>query len=119
MFLLYFAAILLAVFLGLRSLHTLVALRKEKREVRDFFDSELVGEIKKAIVDEISKSKRPPVGRVKEERPSPKDPLAGLLMEIYDDLYTRVAEEEAARKKSLDELRSELEKLRNELKSRK
>lgn len=73
-FLLYFATIVLAVFLGLRSFHALVSMRREKREVKNFFDSELAREIRNAILDEVSKAKIPVGGKVKTRKPPPKDP---------------------------------------------
>lgn len=106
--------LLLIVFLGLRSLRALMSLRKENSEVRNFYENQLAREIKNAIVDEMYKTKMAPTEGAKLEKPGSENPLAALLKEIYDDLYTRIAEEEAIRKKSLEELKEEIAKLRLE-----
>ncbi len=111
---LYFTAIVVATAMGLRSLNTLFSLRKEKREVKNFYENELASEIRNAILDEVNKAKEKTKSKSKEKAET-KDPLAGLLTEIYDDLYTHIAEEETARKKSIKGLESEIEKLRAEL----
>lgn len=108
----YIGLLVLAVLLGLRSLRGLLALRKEGSQVKDFYEHELAREIREAIVSEIGKKKTAVEGAKVEEKLK-EDPLAGLLMEIYDDLYTRIAEEEAVRKKSIEELKGEIEKLRS------
>lgn len=121
-FLTYVLLIALAGYIGVKSLHALVSLKREKREIRHFFDDELVREIKHAIVEEVEE------GRSKEEvsetregkrrEAAPGGILESLLMEVYDDLYNRVAEEENARKKELKEIRSEIKKLREEIKKK-
>ncbi|MEE8167854.1 MAG: hypothetical protein V3T58_03145 [Candidatus Hydrothermarchaeales archaeon] len=114
--------ITLAAYIGVKSLHALVSLRREKREVRHFFDNELVREIKHAIVEEVEDSKSKE--EITEERGwKRKEAASGgrlesLLMEVYDDLYNRVVDEENARKKELKEIHSEIKKLRDEIKKK-
>ncbi len=114
-FLLYFITIVIAVVIGLKSLSILASLRREKREVKTLLDDQLAREIKKAIVSEVIEGKISAEGESEERESLEKDPLAGLLMDMYDDLYSRVGEEEKARKKSIKELQGEIEKLRSEL----
>ncbi len=118
-FLLYFITIVIAVVIGLKSLSILASLRREKREVKTLLDDQLAREIKKAIVSEVIEGKISAEGESEERESLEKDPLAGLLMDMYDDLYSRVGEEEKARKKSITELKGEIEKLRSELEKQK
>jgi len=115
--LLYVVTISIAVIIGLKSLSILASLRRENKDMKHLFDDQLAQEIKNAIVSEVAEGKgagEPEEGEGKESKP--KDPLSGLLMEIYDDLYTRVEDEEKERRKSIKELKDEIKKLRAELK---
>ncbi len=105
--------LVLAVMVGLRSIRALVALRREGREVKEFYEHELARQIREAIVDEIDKNKMAAEG-ARAEAKIKENPLTVLLKDIYDDLYARILEEEENRKKSLEELRAEIEKLRGE-----
>ncbi len=122
-FLIYSASIALLVYLGVRSLHALANLRREKREIRDFFDDELVREIRSSMVAELSKSREAAKssleakGAAEDASSKPSDPLAALLVEIYEELYSLVSEEEEARKREIEALKSELEKLKAERES--
>ncbi len=115
--LLYVATISIAVIIGLKSLSILAALRRENKDMKHLFDDQLAQEIKNAIVSEVAEGKGAEELEEDEGKESkPKDPLSGLLMEIYDDLYTRVEDEEKERRKSIKELKDEIKKLRAELK---
>lgn len=112
----YVLIIALAAYLGVRSAHALVSLRGENRKVREFFDEELVRDIRKSIEGEVERIKE---GEKRDETAADKDPLSGLLLDIYDDLYDRMAEEEKARKKELENLKAEIKELREEIRKRK
>ncbi len=121
-FLLYTTSLALLAYLGVKSLQGLARLRRERREIKDFFDDELVREIRSSMIEELARGREAArssalersKGAGAEVTTKPRDPLAALLVEIYEELYSLVSDEEEARKREIESLREEFEKLKAE-----
>jgi hypothetical protein len=98
---------LVLIYLWLMSIKRILSARMEGPRRRSYLEDKLVKELREAIFG----------GERKEEASGDVevDPLAGILTEIYDDLYDRVSEEEKERKREIKALKREIDELKGKI----
>jgi polyhydroxyalkanoate synthesis regulator phasin len=84
-------------------MRNILSAKGEGARRRSYLEDNLVRELKDAI------------GRKGEDLD--KSDIAGILVEVYDDLYSRISEEEEKRKKEISAIRAEIEDLKSKLRS--
>jgi predicted metalloendopeptidase len=96
---------LVLLYLWFLSMRTILATRREGPQRRAYLEDKLVKELR-----EVMEKEKETLGEAD---------IAGILTEVYDDLYARIADEEKERKREIQSLKAELRSLREEINSMK